>query len=110
MSSPRCQTAGSITVSIDFGGYTWVPKGANGSLGGQITIRPYWTVYITPSPLGRFSMVDISTAVGIVRVPKTRSALERSRQELSEGVSSEIGTGTPLIVQESSLAKRPRGV
>ena len=42
------------------------------------------------TPLGRFSMVNIST-VGIVSVPKKR-ALETSRRELSEGVSLRIGT------------------
>ena len=39
-------------------------------------VYPYTTVYITP-PLGRFSILDIST-VGIEPVPK-RSALETSR-------------------------------
>ena len=44
-------------------------------------------------PLGRFSMVDIST-VGIVSVPK-RSALKSSRRELSEYVS--FGIGSVLV-------------
>ena len=55
-------------------------------------------------PLGRFSMVDISTAVSIVSGPK-RSALEPSRRELSEDVS--FGIGTLWIVKQSSLAPPP---
>ena len=55
--------------------------------------------------LGGFSMVDVSTA-GIVPVP-TRSALERSRRELSEDVS--FGVGTLLAVEQSSLEKPPQG-
>ena len=51
------------------------------------------------TPLGRFSMLDIST-VGIVSVPK-RSALEASRRELSEDVS--FGVGTLLFFEQSSL-------
>ena len=57
-------------------------------------------------------MVDISI-VGIVPVPK-RSALETSRQVLSEDVSFGIGTvgtvGTLLVVEQSSLENCPRGV
>ena len=57
-------------------------------------------------------MVDISI-VGIVPVPK-RSALETSRQVLSEDVSFGIGTvgtvGTLLVVEQSTLENRPRGV
>ena len=59
---------------------------------------------ITP-PLGRSSMVDIST-VGIVPEPK-RSALETSRRELSEDVS--FGIGTLLVVEQSSFEKPPEG-
>ena len=39
-------------------------------------------------------------------MPK-RSALETSRRELSEDVSFGIGTGTLLVVQQSSLENRP---
>ena len=65
---------------------------------------PYATVYITP--LGRFSMVDTST-VGILSAPK-RWALEASRRELSEYVS--FGVGTLLVVKQSTLENRLRGV
>ena len=51
------------------------------------------------TPLGRFSVVDIST-VGIVSVSK-RSAFETSREELSEDVS--FGVGTLLLVEQSTL-------
>ena len=50
--------------------------------------------------------LDIST-VGIVSTPK-RSALEKSGRELSEGVS--FGIGTLLVVEQSSLENRPKGV
>ena len=53
-------------------------------------------------------MVDIST-VGMVSVPKS-SALETYRRELSDDVSFGVGTGTLLVVEESSLEKRPTGV
>ena len=46
---------------------------------------PCTTVRVRHTPLGRFSMVDVST-VGTVSVPKT-SALETSRRDLSEDVS-----------------------
>ena len=54
-------------------------------------------------------MLDISTAVavGMVSVPK-RSGLEKSRRELSEDAS--FGNGTLLVVEHSTLKKRPRGV
>ena len=65
---------------------------------------PYTTVYYH-TPLGRFSMVDIST-VGIVSVPR-KSALEASRGELSEDVSFSIGT--LQVVDQSSLESHPRG-
>ena len=56
---------------------------------------------------GRFSVVDISTAVvEIVSVPK-RSALELSRLEISGDVS--FGIGTRLVVEQSSLESRPSG-
>ena len=58
------------------------------------------------TPLGRFSMVDIST-VRIVSVSK-RSAAETSRRELSEDVS--FGIGTVLVVEQLSLENLPRGV
>ena len=54
-------------------------------------------------------MVDISTASGTVPVPKG-SAVETSRQELSEGVPFGIGTDTLLVVERSTLENRPRGV
>ena len=58
-------------------------------------------------PLGRFSMIDISTAVGMVPVATT-SALEASVRELSEDAS--FGIGTLLVVEQSSLENCPRGV
>ena len=63
----------------------------------------YGTVYdaVHHTPLGRFSAVDIST-VGTV------SALETSRRDHSEDVS--FGIGTFLVVEQSSLENRPRGV
>ena len=64
-------------------------------------VLPSRTVYIM------HSVVDISTMVGLVSVPK-RSALETSRRELSEDVS--FGIGTLLGVEQSSLKNRPRGV
>ena len=57
------------------------------------------------TPLGRFSVVDISTAVGIVPLPR-RSALEPSRRERSEAVS--FGIGTLSVVEKSCLENRPR--
>ena len=68
---------------------------------------PIRTVYdgAYHTPLGRFSMLDIST-VGIVPVPET-SALETFRRVLSEHVS--FGIGTLLVVEQSSLETRPRG-
>ena len=51
-------------------------------------------------------MVDIST-VGIVSVSR-RSELETPRRELSDDTS--FGIGTPLIVEQSSLENRTRGV
>ena len=64
----------------------------------------YRTVYHTT--LGRFSMIDISTAVGILSVPK-RKALGTSRRELSERVS--FGIGTLLVVEQSGFENRTRG-
>ena len=52
-------------------------------------------------------MLDICTAVGVISVPK-RSTLETPRRELSEDVS--FGNATLLIVEQSSLEKRPREV
>ena len=49
-------------------------------------------------------MIDTST-VGIVLMAKS-SALETSRQELSEDES--VGTGTFLVIEKSSLENRPR--
>ena len=51
-------------------------------------------------------MVDIST-VETVPVPKT-SALETPRRQLSEDLSFDVGT--LLVVEQSSLENRPRGV
>ena len=51
-------------------------------------------------------MVDISS-VAVVLVPK-RSALETVRRERSEDVS--FGIGTLLVVEQSSLENRPKGV
>ena len=62
------------------------------------------TVY--HAPLGRFSMVDISTAVRMVLVPK-RSVLETPIREHSE-VS--LGVGTLFGVEQSRLENLPRGV
>ena len=64
----------------------------------------YDGVYHTP--LGQFSMLDIST-VGIVSVPK-RSVLEISRGELSEDVS--FGFGNLLVDDQSSLENHPKRV
>ena len=54
-------------------------------------------------------MIDIST-VGIVLIAPMlqMSALETPRRELSEDAS--FGIGTVLVVEQSSLEKRPRGV
>ena len=65
-----------------------------------------YTAGVHHTPLGRFSMLDIST-VGIVSAPK-RSALEPSRRELSEDVSS--GIDALLVVEQSSLGNRSTGV
>ena len=59
------------------------------------------------TPLGRLSMLDISAAAGIVRVPK-RSASETSRRELSEEIS--FSADTPLVVEQSSLENPRKGV
>lgn len=64
----------------------------------------YDAVYHTS--LGRFFILDIPM-VWIVSVPK-RSASETSHLELSEDVS--VGTGTSLVVEQSPLENRPRGV
>ena len=56
--------------------------------------------------LRRVFMVDIST-VETVPVPKT-SALETPRRQLSEDLSFDVGT--LLVVEQSSLENRPRGV
>ena len=56
-----------------------IGKGSVGDLKSTVHDGEYRT------PLGRFSMVDVSTAVGIVSMPK-RLALETSRRELSEDV------------------------
>ena len=61
---------------------------------------------VTPLPMGRFSRLDIST-VGILSVPK-RLALERSSRRLCEDAS--FGIVTFLVVEQSSLEKRPIGV
>ena len=73
----------------------------------KVVYRILCTVYHTP--LGQLSMVNFSTAgiVLIVSVPKT-SALGTSRGELSENVS--FGIGTLLVVEQSSLENRTRGV
>ena len=75
--------------------------------------RPFSTVYHTP--LGLFSMVGImhSRDTTIVSVPKKKvGILETSRRELSEDVSFGIGTGTGtlLVVEQSSSENRTRGV
>ena len=57
------------------------------------------------TPLDRFSKLDMSTALGLVPGLKM-SASEISRRELSEDVSFGIGTGTLLVVEQSSLEKR----
>ena len=58
------------------------------------------------------SMLDIST-VGQVSV-SIRSALGTSRRELSEDISFGVDTsdtiGTLLVVDQSNVGKRPRGV
>ena len=65
---------------------------------------PYTTVYTVSHP--DFPCSIISTAVGTVSVPK-RSALKAPRRELSEDVS--FRTGTPFVVEQSGLEKRPSG-
>ena len=69
-------------------------------------------MYVYHTPLGRFSMVDrylhSSRDTIIVSVPKW-SAVETCRRELSEDVSFGIGTGTLLVVEQSSLETPPRG-
>ena len=72
---------------------------------------PYRTVhiYISHPPVGRFSMLDMST-VGIVPLLK-RSALAACRGELCEGVSFGIGTAPSWSQsKQSSLGNRPTGV
>ena len=69
-----------------------------------IPYRILCTVYHTP--LGRFSVVDIST-VGIVPVPQ-RSALETRVRELSQDVS--FGIDTLLDIERTSLENLPEGV
>ena len=66
---------------------------------------PYTTVYYH-TPLGRFSMVDIST-VGIVSVPK-RSSLETAITESFGDIS--LGIDAALVVEQSSLENNPGGV
>ena len=61
------------------------------------------------TPLDRFSKLDMSTALGLVPGLKM-SASEISRRELSEDVSFGIGTGTLLVVEQSSLGKTAPGV
>ena len=51
-------------------------------------------------------MLHVSTVGGIVSVPE-RSDLETSRRELSEDVP--FGIGALLVVEQSTLEKRPRG-
>ena len=99
-----CATAGVGTAL--FSPKTFFVHGASPPLS-RSTVHWHDGVYhtITP-PLGRFSMVDIST-VGIVPVPR-RWALETSRRELSGDVS--FGIGTLLVVEQSSLKNCPRGV
>ena len=64
----------------------------------------YKCIIHSPGPI--FHHVDISTA-GIVPAPR-RSALATSRRELSEDVS--FGIGTLLVVEQSTLENRTRGV
>ena len=52
-------------------------------------------------------MIDISTVVGIVSVPK-RSTLDTSRRKLSEEVSFGVGT-LFFVVEQSSLENAPGG-
>ena len=76
---------------------------------------PHATVcYVYHTPLGRHSMVDISTVsivgivgiVGIVPVPK-RLALETSRRQLSEEVS--FGMLPTWLSSNRALGKLPQG-
>ena len=71
-----------------------------------LCVCPTDRVYHTP--LSRFSMVDISTAAGMVRV-QTESALESSRRELSEDVSFGIDWYTLMVVEQSSLENHAPG-
>ena len=59
------------------------------------------------TPMALFSMLDASTSVGIVPVPKS-TALETFRGEALEDASFVIGT--LLVVERSSLENRPRGL
>ena len=66
-----------------------------------------YTAGVHHTPLGRFSMLDIST-VGIVSVPK-RSALETSRRELAEDVRIVWYFRILLVVEQSSVENAPTG-
>ena len=70
----------------------------------SVGLPVYDRVYHTP--LGRFSIVHIST-VGIAPLQK-RSALETTRRQLSEDAA--FGVGALLVVEQSSLVDRPRRV
>ena len=75
----------------------------------MVLVLEWCTVYngLYDTPLARFYMVDISTAVvEIVSVPK-RSALETSVRELAEDVPFRIGS--LLGVERWTLENRPRG-
>ena len=67
----------------------------------ELAYTLYYGVHHTP--LYRVAMVDIST-VG----SRAGTALEMSRRELSRDVP--FGVGTLLVVEQSNLENRPRGV
>ena len=54
-------------------------------------------------------MLDVSTAVAIVLVPKEVSALGTPRRELSEDVRIVRYFGTLLVVEQIELGKPPQG-
>ena len=68
------------------------------------------TVYdgVYHTPLGRFTMLDISTAAGIVSGAEKVGVGTSRRRDRSEDVS--FGIGTHLVVERSSLENRPRSV
>ena len=69
-------------------------------------IHLYDGVYVYDTPLGRFSMADIST-VGIVPMPPPKVFVGKMHvaESFPEDVS--LGIGTLLVVEQSTLESRP---